>query len=372
MARTKLTAPGTPPNHSRLGRRKRARVDSDESDVHKFNQPHHAEPQTIATSAAQAVLSWAATVSRIEAEEMSSQIERYKHWKRAGSHHETSCRVCLQDGALYPCATCSLAFHTKCVPPGSLDEPETLYCSICVRRGWNHSPPELTPPASPVPSPIKQASVSTTLKPAASSSTALSVPRTATHQGEESTQTLPTQTPPEGSNDVLRASNDPNNTQSTPTTNAASSVGAARDIDDSASTDSRPRRKRNSRFATLPSDVDHSLAIIYSELESVATLKAEIQALKGQNTQSNQTIRMRDNTIAILRRDLDKQRSENAELVQLRANIAEQGSAKEELEELRVRNVALESELRDSKTQTAAAQELVDDWKGKLAQLLKS
>ena len=81
MARTKLTAPGTPPNHSQLGRRKRARVDSGKSDVHETNQPHHAEPQTTVTSAAQAVLSWAATVSRIEAEEMSSQIERYKIWK---------------------------------------------------------------------------------------------------------------------------------------------------------------------------------------------------------------------------------------------------------------------------------------------------
>ena len=81
MARTKLTAPGTPPNHSRLSRRKRARVDSGESDVHESNQTHHAEPQTIATSAAQAVLSWAATVSRIEAEEMSPQMERYKIWK---------------------------------------------------------------------------------------------------------------------------------------------------------------------------------------------------------------------------------------------------------------------------------------------------
>lgn len=201
----------------------------------------------------------------------------------------------------------------------------------------------------------------------------MSIPRTVTsNQDEQPTQILPTHTPLDGSSDVLSVPNDPNNAQRTPTTNPTTSAEATRDTEELAPADSRPRRKRNSRFATLSGDVEHSLAIIYGELESVATLKAQMTALKGQDTSKSQMIRMRDNTIAILRRDLDKQRSENAELVQLRANIAEQGSVQKELDELRARNVALESELRDSRAQTAAAQELVDDWKGKLAQLLKS
>lgn len=82
MARTKGKAPGTAPNYDQVGRRKRARLDSGDPEVHENSQTQRIELQGTATSAAKAVLSWAATVSRIETEEMSSQIQRYKFWKR--------------------------------------------------------------------------------------------------------------------------------------------------------------------------------------------------------------------------------------------------------------------------------------------------
>ena len=39
----------------------------------------------------------------------------------------------------------------------------------------------------------------------------------------------------------------------------------------------RPKRQRKSRFATLSNEVDASLAVLYRELESVASLKAQIE-----------------------------------------------------------------------------------------------
>lgn len=82
MARTKGKAPGTAPNYDQVGRRKRARLDSGDPNVHENSQTQRIQLQGTPTSAGKAALSWAITVSRIEAEEMGSQIQRYKFWKR--------------------------------------------------------------------------------------------------------------------------------------------------------------------------------------------------------------------------------------------------------------------------------------------------
>lgn len=132
----------------------------------------------------------------------------------------------------------------------------------------------------------------------------------------------------------------------------------------------RPRRQRKSRFATLSSEVDASLAVLYRELESVASLKAQIEDLQIQNTQYLQTIKIRDNNIAVLRRDLDNRKAENEELVRLRANTSQHDTLRKEMEDLKSRNAQLEADLQVSREQTAAAQELVNDWKGKLSQLI--
>ncbi|KAJ5128855.1 hypothetical protein N7526_007021 [Penicillium atrosanguineum] len=132
----------------------------------------------------------------------------------------------------------------------------------------------------------------------------------------------------------------------------------------------RPKRQRKSRFATLSSEVDASLAVLYRELESVASLKAQVEDLQIQNTQYLQTVKIRDNNIAVLRRDLDNRKAENEELARLRANISHHDTLKKKVEDLQSRNAQLEADLQVSREQTAAAQELVNDWKGKLSQLI--
>ena len=74
--------------------------------------------------------------------------------------------------------------------------------------------------------------------------------------------------------------------------------------------------------------------------------------------------------MAVLRRDLDRRRAENEELLRLRADTSQNDPLKKEMEDLRSRNAQLEADLQVSREQTAAAQELVNDWKGKLSQLI--
>ncbi|KGO36860.1 hypothetical protein PEX1_051870 [Penicillium expansum] len=118
------------------------------------------------------------------------------------------------------------------------------------------------------------------------------------------------------------------------------------------------RRQRKSRYSTLPSNVDASLAVLYQELESVAMLRAEIEKLRTQNTQYAQTIKIQEQNQIALRRDLGA----------LRENVTNSESTTKEIRELRERNAALEAELLVSKEQTAAAKEL----KERLAQLLNT
>jgi DNA repair ATPase RecN len=130
------------------------------------------------------------------------------------------------------------------------------------------------------------------------------------------------------------------------------------------------KRQRKSRFATLSNEVEGALSVLYRELESVTSLKLQIEELQSQKRQDAQLIKLRDNDIAIMRRDLEQRRSAVLELAQLRASMSHSGDLKREVEELRARNAVLERELSESRKETAAAQDLVITWKGKLSQLL--
>lgn len=284
-----------------------------------------------------------------------------------GSKNETTCRICLQPGTVLPCRTCRVAFHTGCVPENSLSEPDSLslYCSICVQRGWHLSPPELTPPASPVLGPIQQPQVD---RPPA---TPVSAPSTmpssnpvgATSISEPTGPSTTPQAPQEDSGNAAQRHTDiPQN-----------SLGVnVNPTDDIVTESSAPKRKRKSRFATLSSEVDESLSVLYRELESITSLKMQIIDLRNESIHQNQMIRLRDNKIAILERDLQQRKSAENELAELRANNSQHESIKTELEALRVKVAALESELQESRNETATAQDLVNDWKGKLAQLLNT
>lgn len=297
----------------------------------------------------------------------------------SGSLNEKICRVCQQPGDLYPCHTCRPAFHAGCIPDGSLRDPQDhLFCALCVRRGWNVAPPALTPPPSPGPAPARQLDatvVSTAMEPATS---AKSIPSlvTRTLGPDAQRQFINVQQAQEIAGNVPS----PNPTDYRSLQPRPAAVDLVSQSNNDASSDlqhsdhntgtPRPKRQRKSRFATLSSEVDASLAVLYRELESVTFLKAQVEDLQIQNTQYVQSMKLRDNTLAVLRRDLDNQRAENEELARLRANTTLYDSLKKELEDLRSKNAQLEADLQVSRDQTAAAQELVNDWKGKLTQLI--
>ncbi|KAL2785096.1 hypothetical protein BJX66DRAFT_315527 [Aspergillus keveii] len=325
-------------------------------------------------------MSWSDTKVKVTSEPMSIQIQRYKDWKRNGSNHETTCRVCSRGGTLEPCHTCRLAFHTECVllsrhvaPDGSA----TSYCSICVERGWHRSPPALTPPASPV---LRAADepddvTTTTQQQAPATSRSISIPSLVTQtMGPEARQPSAPQLS-QGQVDEIVKQND------LLYQFMASRTAAKRQYDTLATAESEPlsatetptqKRQRKSRFATLSNEVEGALSVLYRELESVTSLKLQIEELQSQKRQDTQLIKLRDNDIAIMRRDLEQRRSAVLELAQLRASMSQSGELKREVDELRVRNAVLEKELEESRAQTAAAREMVNTWKGKLSQLLNT
>ncbi|KAL3493950.1 hypothetical protein BJX62DRAFT_199378 [Aspergillus germanicus] len=317
-------------------------------------------------------MSWPDTKVKVTSEPMSVQIQRYKDWKRNGSNHETTCRVCSRGGTLDPCHTCRLAFHTDCVSLSRHVAPDgstSAYCSICVERGWHRSPPALTPPASPIPRAIDQPDVETPAKPALpTSSRSMSIPSLVAPTFKDSSgQPLPQfmqQRLQETIDDVrfIEAVNASRKRQLETAAHADSSEPST----DTPTT----KRQRKSRFATLSNEVEGALSVLYRELESVTSLKLQIEELQSQKRQDAQLIKLRDNDIAIMRRDLEQRRSAVLELAQLRASMSHSGDLKREVEELRARNAVLEKELEESRKETAAAQDLVITWKGKLSQLL--
>ncbi|KAL3444594.1 hypothetical protein BJX65DRAFT_283204 [Aspergillus insuetus] len=369
---------------SKSGRATRARPNSrDVSQDHARSPvPVASEGAATPTSQSQATpqspaegllppMSWSDTKVKVTSEPMSVQIQRYKDWRRHGSNHETTCRVCSRGGTLEPCHTCRLAFHTDCIslsrhvaPDGSVSS----YCSICVERGWHRSPPALTPPASPVLRSIDQPNVETPAEPAlATSSRSMSIPSlVAPPFTDSSGQPLPQfmQQPFKETIEDVRFID-------------AVKVSRKRQFESATHADSEPstdtptqKRQRKSRFATLSNEVEGALSVLYRELESVTSLKLQIEELQSQKRQDAQLIKLRDNDIAIMRRDLEQRRSAVLELAQLRASMSHSGDLKREVEELRARNAVLEKELSESRKETAAAQDLVLTWKGKLSQLL--
>lgn len=267
----------------------------------------------------------------------------------AGSKREDYCCICRESERLENCHTCRLAFHHECLPSGCVyNSYDRLFCSICVHRGWDKAPPVLTPPASPQPAPA-QIHHPPGHATSGTNSNAASIPHLLCPAPslEPQREGLETQSAPEESEPSAIDKN---------TGHEVTDLGPAVQT---ATEGSQPtRRQRKSRYSTLPSNVDASLAVLYQELESVAMLRAEIEKLRTQNTQYAQTIKIQEQNQIALRRDLGA----------LRENVTNSESTTKEIRELRERNAALEAELLVSKEQTAAAKEL----KERLAQLLNT
>ncbi|PWY94073.1 hypothetical protein BO94DRAFT_510192 [Aspergillus sclerotioniger CBS 115572] len=309
--------------------------------------------------------SWEDVLAALEKEPLAHQVQRYKEWKRNGSPHDNYCRVCFKPDGLEPCFSCRLAFHDDCMPAGWLRTSENqLFCVICVRRGWHTDPPVLTPPASPMMGGAFSGLAAATLATEPNTSTRPSPhldtappdrqPGTFPIHGHKSSDEQAVQAP-EMIPDISLDNHDTIENDNTP--------GPSGPV---------ARRPRKSRYTSLPSDVDASLNVLYRELELNSTLKLQIEELCRENARHIQTVKIRDLSMMALRRELENRRCSDQEHEKLRETAVQLEDAKKEIRELRARNEALEAELQTSKEAGEEAKALVDDWKGKLSQLLNN
>ncbi|KAL4973583.1 hypothetical protein BDW66DRAFT_168482 [Aspergillus desertorum] len=326
----------------------------------------HTEPET-----------WERTVARVAEEPRELQIQKYMEWKRNGSPHDTICRICLQNGSidlapLHHCRTCRVAFHRFCKPHGIVwATAEELYCPICVERGWHLAVPELAQPCSPdsaTPDPPK----GVTDGPAVYATISMIVSNPGSTTGREPARAPSISQPPQEVSENARLRND---TEPIPPPSAVTTRPAGLQHNENNAPNAegpRFKRQRTPRFVTLSSDVDASLGVIYRELESVASLKLQIEELQDRDRHSAQMVKLRDNSIAILQRDLEKYRADCSELARLKEKAEQYDQVKKEMDGLKGRNEMLVTELQKSREEAATAQGLVDDWKRKLAQLLNA
>jgi hypothetical protein len=231
--------------------------------------------------------------------------------------------------------------------------PLIIDCSVrsALLEGGIIHPPVLTPPASPLPS---QSQLPATVP---TPNDYLNAPRTWDIQAQTPVQEAPQKElealPPHqvsthGVQVAEAASYNPTNVPH----DHSASIRIAIDSPEP------KRRERKSRYSTLAGDVDLSLATIYRELESVASLRAQIADLVSKNIQLSQSIRIHEQNQVATHRVLDA----------LRAKTMTSESASKEIRDLREKNASLEAELQISRDQTAAAKEL----KERLAQLLSN
>ncbi|KAL3462207.1 hypothetical protein BJX64DRAFT_142041 [Aspergillus heterothallicus] len=323
------------------------------------------------------LMPWDETVEMVKSEPMSMQIKRYKDWKQNGSKHETICRVCLKGASLAeldPCHTCRLVFHLNCVPQARGVRTDKLYCAVCVDRGWHRNPPVLTPPASPRVTTVDSPDVATPNEPARSAARPMSISDLVS--GTESAETVdPLQRImrdyPASLNHVKGFDSRVLDSLPVSTTSPRLPHASLPEAHQTPPTEvPPPKRQRKSKFATLSNEIEASLSVLYRELESVTSLKLQIDELQKQNSLHAQQTKLRDNEIALLRRDIAKRRADDGELAQLRTIVSQRFSVQDEVAQLRAKNAALQSDLDKSRAETAEARELVNTWKGKLTQLL--
>lgn len=97
--------------------------------------------------------------------------------------------------------------------------------------------------------------------------------------------------------------------------------------------------------------------------QHVADLEAEIVKLR-------QDVSIRDNQIILSQRAAQAGRVPQADIERLRMQAAKADAAAREVEILRAKNGALEKELKDAKAEAAAMNETLNEWKGKLINLI--
>lgn len=264
----------------------------------------------------------------------------------SGSTHTEKCCICHTSEKLSPCHTCSLVFHSECMPAGWVrNSLNQLFCSICVDRKWDRSPPVLTPPVSPR---AQQARLHESV--VAAGGTGDDNPTTSASRPDHGTVSSIDQS----SAHNLQNSGSAGQIPVIVPGGVASNSNQAVDT----STLEPKRRQRKSRYSTLAADVDLALATIYREVESIPLLRSQFEDLRAENAQQSQTIKIYEQNLIALRREIER----------LKTHASNSESVNKELNELRERNSSLEAELQLSMQQSAAAKEL----KERLAQLLNN
>lgn len=127
---------------------------------------------------------------------------------------------------------------------------------------------------------------------------------------------------------------------------------------------------RKSRFATLSSEVDSALWVLYRELESSNSLRQYIAELEAEVVKLRQDVSIRDNQLILSQRMSQSGRVSQADIDSLRAQAAKGEAATREMDALRARNEELDRQLKDAKAESAAMTESLNEWKGKLVSLL--
>lgn len=258
-----------------------------------------------------------------------------RHW-RIGDPNVDFCVECLENGQaeLLGCYTCKRSYHESCLGAAlaSFVYNERFYCPECTRRGWNVNPPRNI---LPLISTGGGAQDNSTMEDRSAQKVLTELdnipkpPPTATHPAIY-TPGLEIDAPPP-----------------VPVT---SPHGA----------DRQPRSvKRRSRYQTIPDDVDQAMSTIYRELESVAELKAENQALQQRLAVLEQERQMQRGQFALAREEIGKQARAESEMLRRELEnvkagqitiIQENERLKQELQQVKSDAEARSKELHDMKT----------------------
>ncbi|KAB8199957.1 hypothetical protein BDV34DRAFT_230753 [Aspergillus parasiticus] len=91
-------------------------------------------------------------------------------------------------------------------------------------------------------------------------------------------------------------------------------------------------RGRKSQWATLSIEAEASLSLIYRELESATSLEKQLEQLREENSRYLQMIKIRDQDLIALRREMGNQRISDGELESLKARADQYDTVLQELE----------------------------------------
>ncbi|KAJ5116829.1 hypothetical protein N7456_001177 [Penicillium angulare] len=273
-----------------------------------------------------------------------SPAARYRIWRKKGSFHDSTCFECGLPDDLEICETCPRSYHPSCMPNNSAyanhDGLRRWFCHICVDRGWHLNLPPLTPPDSPIQTPVDNTALTTSTLPA--------IPRDSTLGSEPSNP------------QALHSASHPVTELNGSSTSKQTRPGAS----------TRKPAARKSRFTTLSNDVDSALRVLYSELESIPLLRQQISELQFDNTRLHQDLSICRNEVALSRGGIEKTRRLEAEVTRLKAEIADQHKETHETETLRTANEGLKTEVETIQRQLEDSNKTLAEWKNKLLNLV--